>query len=584
MIQTPLAAGWCDGVSPPPDLPLREWVCEHVYLPNSPEGARYSLEAVPAHSIVWDWLEDPAVKEIAVVACVGFGKTAMLEAWATRIVAVEPGDTLFIGQTSAMVQDWMESRMRKVWQNSPVTAPYIPTGPLRNNWKKDSVIFGAMNFFAGAANITDLQEKSMVNTAGDEVWRWEGGRIDFLLKRHHGRWNRKNLLMSQGGVEDADWHKHAKGGKWHDLEHLCPKCGTGHVFDWGNWNYEVVRDGNEELDWPAIFQSIRLKCPHCGEDFEDTEYNRRQWAKCRPVWDGGKYIPERMTLRASFMTVWRYSWASIVKEWILANEEKKSGSLANLENVICQRFAQFWKVPTDAPMLSLEGDPYGKAEYHDGQKWELEDFRFMTVDVQKGHFWAVIRAWKIGGMSRLLWEGRLETWDNIRYLQERYGIENRFVFIDCGYQPEEVAKQAHASITTKDQRAWNLVRGEDVRDGYLIIIGDKKFRRVYSDMVKSVSSTGMHYRYIKASNLLCKDKLASLMGSPSFGVPIDASKQYHAQMQSEQKREVSPGVWKWEPLKKAMQANNHIWDCEVLQIVAASIFKVLVSLEEIRRN
>jgi hypothetical protein len=45
--------------------------------------------------VIWDWLEDPAVKEIAVIACVGFGKTAILEAWATRIVAVEPGDTLF---------------------------------------------------------------------------------------------------------------------------------------------------------------------------------------------------------------------------------------------------------------------------------------------------------------------------------------------------------------------------------------------------------------------------------------------------------------------------------------------------------
>jgi hypothetical protein len=33
-----------------------------------------------------------------------------------------------------------------------------------------------------------------------------------------------------------------------------------------------------------------------------------------------------------------------------------------------------------------------------------------------------------------------------------------------------------------------------------------------------------------------------------------------------------------------MQANNHLWDCEVLQVVAASIFKVLVSLEEIRRE
>lgn len=580
----PLAEGFKIGVAPPPDLPLREWVCDHVFLPNSPEGARYSLDAVPAHAIIWDWLEDPGVKEIAVVACVGFGKTAILESWATRIVAVDPGDTLFVGQTSAMVQDWMESRMRKVWTKSPCTAPFIPTGPLRSNWKKDSVIFGHMNFFAGAANATDLQEKSMVNTAGDEVWRWDDGMVDFLLKRHHGRWNRKNLLMSQGGTEDGQWHKHAKAGKWHELEHICPKCTMGSAFDWGNFSYEVIRDGNEELDWPAIYETIRLKCPHCGESFEDTEYNRRQWAKCRPVWDGGKHIPDRMTVRASFMTVWRYSWASIVKEWIEANEAKKSGSLKELENVLCQRFAQFWKPPSDTPMLCVEGDPYSKQEYHDGQKWDMEDFRFMTVDVQKGHFWAVIRAWKIGGASRLLWEGRVETWDNIRHLQDRYGLENRFVFVDSGYQPEECARAAHRFITSTDMRPWNLLKGFDADEGFLKIVGEKKFKRIYSDFVACQATDGLKYKLIKFSNLLAKDKLAQIMATPQFGIPVDASKAYHAQMQSEQKKEISPGKWRWVSTKSGSSANNHLWDCETMQVVAACIYKVLSALEEVKKG
>ena len=129
-------------------MPLREWVSENVYLPNSPEGARYSLDAIPAHGTIFDWLDDSEVREIAVLACVGFGKTAILESWCARIVAVEPGDTLVIGQTTDMVKDWMESRMRKVWQTSPLTCDYIPTGPERSNWKKDSVIFRHMNFFA----------------------------------------------------------------------------------------------------------------------------------------------------------------------------------------------------------------------------------------------------------------------------------------------------------------------------------------------------------------------------------------------------------------------------------------------------
>lgn len=580
---SPLAAGFCQGVSPPPEQPLREWVCENVYLPNSPEGARYSLEAVPAHATIWDWLEDPGVKEIAIIACVGFGKTAIIEGLCARVVAVEQGDTLMVGQTGDMVKDWMEGRMRKVWQTSPATAPHVPTGPLRHNWKKDSVIFAGMNFYAGAANITDLQEKSMVNTIGDEVWRWDDGMIDFLLKRHHGRWNRRNLMLSQGGNEDGQWHRFAKDGKWHELEHVCPSCSMGSVFDWDNFKYEVIKDGNEEFDWSAIFETVRLRCPHCGEDFQDTEYNRRQWAKCRPFYDEGKHIPERMTLRATFMTVWRYQWRDIVKEWILANEDKRNGSFEKLQNVINQRFAQFWKEPTDTPTLEYSGDPYSKKAYHDGQKWELEDFRFLTVDVQQGHFWAVIRACKIGGESRMLWEGRLETWDNVFHLQDRYDIENRFVYVDCGYNQEAVAKKAReASMRKKeDPNPWKLLKGEDSK-GYLKIIKDRKFMRIFSDYTHIKSSEGWNYKIIRFSNLLAKDKLSHIMGSGNFGIPTDVSKTYHIHMQNETKREISPGVWRWQPVKP--KAANHLWDCEVQQVVAQCITGVLQGMAEITKE
>lgn len=576
--RSPLIDGFRAGVAPPPDIPFREWASEHVYLPNSPEGARYSLDAVPAHAVIFDWLEDASVREIALIACVGFGKTAILEAWCTRIVAIDPGDTLVVGQTNDMIRDWMESRMRKVWQSSPLSSPYIPTGPERSNWKKDAVIFRHLNFFAGAANVTALQEKSMVNTAGDEVWRWADGMIDFLLKRHHGRWNRKNLLMSQGGTEGGQWHKHARDGKWHDLEHSCPSCGMGHVPDWANWEWETIKDGNEEFDWPAIFDTIRLKCPHCGEKFEDTEFNRRQWAKCSPVWNGGRFVPERMTLRATFMTVWRYRWRDLVKEWIIANEEKKQGQLEKLENFICQRLAGFWNPPTDTPKLVQVGDPYSKKQYHEGEKWEMEDYRFLTVDVQKGHFWAVIRAWKIGGASRLLWEGRIEQWENIRYLQERYGIENRFVFVDCGYEQERVAMEALRSVKPGDPKPWNLTKGFE-SDGYMFKAGEKRVRKMYGSFINCRASSGQHYQIIPFSNLLAKDRLSALMGSGDFGIPVDASKNYHAHMQNESKKEVSPGFWRWKPVKE--HAPQHMWDAEVMQVIAACILRVLISADQV---
>jgi hypothetical protein len=387
-------------------------------------------------------------------------------------------------------------------------------------------------------------------------------------------------MLSQGGDEDGQWHNHAKAGKWHDLEHECPKCKMGSVFDWNNYQFEKIIDANEELDWVAIYETVRLKCPHCGEQFQDTEYNRRQWAKCKPVWDGGKFIPGRMTLRASFMTVWRYSWCDMVKEWLIANEDKKSGQLEKLENIICQRFAQFWKKPSESPVLSISGEAYSKKEYHEGLKWELEHKRFLTVDVQGTHFWCVIRAWQVGGESRLLWEGRVETWDNIRYLQERYGVENWNVAVDCGYRPGEAAEEAMRAAKPGDTNTWVLLRGEDTRDGYVKNINGRNFRRMFSDYRKSEDSKFKTYKFVGFSNLLAKDFLCALMQSGKFGVPVDVSKNYHAHMQSEQKRETSPGIWRWEPIKKGRP--NHLWDCEVEQAVMAHIRRVFVSATEVK--
>jgi hypothetical protein len=84
----------------------------------------------------------------------------------------------------------------------------------------------------------------------------------------------------------------------------------------------------------------------------------------------------------------------------------------------------------------------------------------------------------------------------------------------------------------------------------------------------------MYWKYVKFSNLLNKDTLAMLMrgnGQP-WEVGIDISKEYIKQMASEHKREISPGKWRYVHTKGWI--GNHLFDCETMQIVAASIYKV----------
>jgi hypothetical protein len=548
-----------------------------VHLPNSQHGQKYQISANPSHGPVLDEFKNPETREIAVVAPTGWGKTTVFEVLNTYVVAEAPGDTLMVGQTEPMIKKWVKSRMQKVWKSSPCTSRLLPSGAAMTNL---AVIFPHMNWFAAPANETSLQESSMTNCFGDEPWRWDPGMIGYFMKRMHDRWNRKALLQSQGGTEGGEWHEFARLGKWMDCQHVCPSCETAQGFSWEMFQYEQIRDGNDEFDWPAIFETVRLRCQSCGEEFADTEKNRRKWAGGKEYkWNGNRHLPGRVTFNASFLSVWRIAWSEVVKEWILAQDAKRRGDLTKLQQIINQRFAQFWAEPSDTPVLEQKGDPYRKKAYHEGEKCEGEHFRFMTIDVQKGHFWAVIRAWKLGGEGRLLWEGKVLAWENLRHLQSRYGLENRHVFADGRYEPEMVAKECEKARTEKDDQPWNMLMGE-TGDGYRVKISPKRtVRRVYSDFIHSRSMAGFRYRFIKFSNLLAKNQLAVLMGGDGFGIPVDVSKQYQAQLQSEKKVEKSPGKWEWQPIKKT-HSNNHLWDCEVMQVVAACLFKVLVATVE----
>ena len=97
-------------------------------------------------------------------------------------------------------------------------------------------------------------------------------------------------------------------------------------------------------------------------------------------------------------------------------------------------------------------------------------------------------------------------------------------------------------------------------------------------LITSSEKTSMYALHEVA--YLAKNMLARLINGDGFGIPVDASRHYHAQMQSEKKVEKAPGKWEWQPIKKT-HGNNHLWDCEVMIVVGACILGVLKATIEV---
>lgn len=183
--------------------------------------------------------------------------------------------------------------------------------------------------------------------------------------------------------------------------------------------------------------------------------------------------------------------------------------------------------------------------------------RTMGVDVQKGHFLAVVRSWSEKGESRLRFFGRVETWQDLDALAAKHGVHRAFVFVDSGDQTQLVYSQAA-------RRDWKVTKGSGQED-----FAVKGGRRAYSDtQAVAVPGSVRPARLIVFSALALKDILHGLRLRKLHTFGNDAPGEYKEQMEAEVRvrdRRTGKPMWILPQGKK----DNHALDCEVLAMLAA---------------
>jgi len=571
-----LLDAFCKGMKPPSDLNVVEWACKYVKLPQSARSPHFDIDATPWLREPMLWIADDENKEIVVMAPVGSGKTTMLEGVLPWIIAEEPGATLITMQTDDDARAWVDTRFHPSLKSNDKVAPLLPSGKQRGNFRKGEILFPHMPLHIGGANLANLQSKSIRWVYGDEVWIWKDGMLEEARRRTHDRWNSRVVLVSQGGSEGDQFDGAFQDADIHDFCFECPKCKERQTYQWKQVKFKHIKTEGEEWDWDAITDTVHYECANeeCKEAFEDSAEVRRTLSM------SGKYIsrnnnakPARKAATYPAMAVWWIDWSKLVHEWITAQDARKRMNVAPLRQFIQKRLAQSWVEPSETVSLKGATDAYNLKEYFNGEKWEEENFRFMCCDVQQDHFWVVIRAWSIEGKSRLLYEGKIDEWEGLRMLRERMKVPNRCVFVDRGYRPETVALECRKGMTPDDPNPWNALLGEE-SNGYATKIGKRRVMKPYSTLQRARTTAGLYWKYVKFSNLLAKDTLSALMRGEGAGwqIPANHRPEYKRQMENERKVEVSPGKWRYKVSKSWV--GNHLWDCETMQIVAASIFKV----------
>ena len=579
---------WRDVWRPPDRRPPWAWAEEHIpSIPYSPVPGRFRSDHSPWLREPLEALTDPAVRVISILAAIQCGKTSVGELGMSYIIANLPGPALWLDQTDEDARDQAESRLHKLFDEcAPVRALY----PRDRHKKKTATIHfanGMTLWVLGAHNRTNLQRRSIRWLIGDETWRWPPGHMAEAEARVTAfGWLGKCLFMSQAGEDGDDTQRKFETTDQREWTFACPKCAHRQPFLWANveWS-KSARNDDGEWDFGEVRRTASLRCANCNHYFDDSD--RTRWE----LNSTGLFVPQNPAASPEnvgfhWNSLCAMSWGRLAELYLRAKAAARQGDITLLQQFYQKRLALPWRESSEDYRLEIERTGYRK-----GELWEDEaafdkngrivpgpyepdkvaaPLRILTVDVQMDHFFAVVRSWSALGSSRLLHNNRLATFEDIGELQAQFAIHPNLVFLDAGHAAYEVYRNCSL-------HGWTALIG-DKRPTFVHRTKDgRSIHRFYSPRRKIVLGSHGSCSVFYWSNLNCKDILARLRrnqrpeNGPTWEVPDDIDDDYLAQMESEI-RIKDNAKWRW---KQVGDRPNHYWDCEAMQIVAATMLKIV---------
>ena len=560
------------------------WLQNNIrQIPFSPMPSGFRVKETPWLAEPLRACADPELRLVQIIAPIQSGKSLMAEMLSCYIIARQPAPTLYLNDTDANAGDWMQSRLRVLWENVPPVLAKLQKD--ETDKKSGTIQTDDMTFWClGAFNEKNLQRRSIRWLVGDETWLWPKGHMAEASARVTSfGWLGKRIFMSQGSFQGDDtdecWNTTDKK-VW---SFACSECGFRQPFKWEQVKIpEDAVDKDGEWDFQAVRARTCYECEGCKHRFSDTRTNRDLMN------ERGSYVPtnpnaDNTQAGYQWNALCARSWGGLAEMYIRAKTMLDGNGDSKPMQIFKQKqLAEFW---SDAPDAFDVSQVIG--EYKMGDAWEKESLldpttrkihsdkakekqiktRFMTVDVQRTGFFCLIRSWAEGGESRLIRWRYVTTWEDVADLAKANDVIPAFVYVDAGDQFDDVIRQCGIN-------KWTALRG-DQRNDFIWRVetagGMKSVAKVYAPARLVNVGTGA-VRVHHYSNLALKDQLSRLRRTGKHSCSVDCGQDYLEQMESEVRTKNMSGKPEWKRIGKRA---NHLWDCEVMQFVPALAFGFL---------
>lgn len=587
------------GWTPPDNRKIYEWAKDNILLGNAYsipgpfDVSRSKFLIEPFNS-----LKDLRVRQVNIMASPRCAKTLLGEIYMAHFIANNAGTFLWLQSSDEVADRMADLRMIPLIKSCRVVRDMVDKID-KFSITKRCFKFPHMRVNLTSAKIRSLQSIGYKAIVLDECWLYDAGYIGEARARTIDfQSTSKMLLLSQGGTSGDDWDKEFLDAPVWEWGFVCANCKTPQVLSFNTkredgtyggiiWNKDDITNKDGVWNYQEAAKTARLECinPNCKHQYPDQPQVRRY------LNDSGLYIntkkdgnPKRISYRWNALANMEIQFADLCIEYLQAKDALSlEGSKLRLTEFYQKRLAKPFNTSVQAALSKIVIEDYDPLE-----NWG--EFTFMSIDCQSAltEFYYVIRSWNKMGESRLRKWGRVTTWDDLRKLQEEYKVRDQCVLVDSGDLATQVYAKCcefgHTGVVggKKMWLSWIALKGFDAID----FAHPDNTRKLYStesrgDPNLGTAAKGKTCPLFRWSNYSYKNMLVHLRdgkGTKWSAPEFDA--EYERQMNSEvlqrtiDKRN-NKEKWIW-VVKTGVP--NHFWDCELMQLVGASMVNVVGNL------
>lgn len=530
-------------------------------------------------------MTDPKVRECWVLKPARAGGSENLLLNPIRFtVATDPKSTLYMGADQALSEDFMESRIKLGLRCSRATAAKMAAARCGEH----RIYFADMDLLLRWPRARGaFKQRGFGLILADEISTWPEFVIDLLRKRtetyafaHIMGVSSMDAQMKRPTKADPIWQCYLMGDQ---REWMMPDPKTRRLF-----RFEMGTDKTiHGLKWdPAArredktwdYDRVRASAYYVTPSGTRIENARRLAIVAKGRWTAtNDRAPDGVRsyhLNAFYLPWTTCGFGDIAVEFLKA----KRAGLEQLRGFVYETLAEEWKenvIPTSGDQVSKRAGGYAKGTYLSESEQHKTVYIgktkniFLTVDVQQAHVWYAAREWIQPGDSGLVDIGHAITWAQVDDLAKR--LKAYRIGVDCNYE----ARRGEVETFCSDNDDL-MLQGRDDMSTAMKLTKLPKYPGTARQTAPSISPLIL----VQFSADAIKTRLWQMIngfGEFKWFVHDLVPHEYIWQMASEESVDGH-----WEPKKSNSQ--NHLWDCEVMQVVMARTFGMLedygITMEE----